>query len=162
MTPNWTIEALLPADCGWVEDFIRQHWGAAEVIVHGDVYFPAELPGFVCREERQVLGLVTYRFAAGDCEVVSLDSLRESEGIGSALMTAVVAAARGQKCGRVWLITTNDNLTALRFYQKRGFQLLRITPGAVDEARKHKPEIPMLGHAGIPIHDEIEFGLPLD
>ncbi|MGD8245715.1 MAG: hypothetical protein PVG25_02965 [Anaerolineae bacterium] len=63
---------------------------------------------------------------------------------------------------RIWLITTNDNLAALRFYQRRGFSLVAVHPGAVDQARTLKPEIPAIGHSGIPIRDEIELELPLD
>lgn len=158
---NWTITALSPEDREWVNEFIRERWGATEVIVHNEVFFPAELPGFTCGEEQRVLGLVTYRFTADECEVISLDSLHEAEGIGSALMAAVVAAAQEKKCRRVWLITTNDNLPAMRFYQKRGFQMMRVMPDAVNESRKHKPEIPLRGYADIPIRDEIEFSLPL-
>jgi ribosomal protein S18 acetylase RimI-like enzyme len=53
------------------------------------------------------------------------------------------------------LITTNDNLQALKFYQKRGFRLMEICQNAVEEARKIKPEIPKVGYYGIPIVDEI-------
>ena len=57
---------------------------------------------------------------------------------------------------RVWLVTTNDNLEALRFYQRRGFRLAQLRCGAVDEARRHlKPAIPASGFFGIPVHDEI-------
>lgn len=58
---------------------------------------------------------------------------------------------------RIWLITTNDNLNALGFYQKRGFRIKAVYPGAVDEARRIKPEIPLAASNGIPIRDEIEL-----
>jgi hypothetical protein len=57
---------------------------------------------------------------------------------------------------RVWLVTTNDNLDALRFYQRRGFRIAQVRPGAVDETRKTlKPSIAEVGDFGIPIRDEI-------
>ena len=60
-------------------------------------------------------------------------------------------------------MTTNDNLSALRFYQRRGFRLVKIWPGAVDAARKSlKPTIPQVGQNGIPIHDEIDLCRMLD
>ncbi len=34
--------------------------------------------------------------------------------------------------------------------------------GAVDESRKYKPEIPLLGMDGIPIRDEIELEMALE
>ena len=60
------------------------------------------------------------------------------------------------------LITTNDNLSALRFYQKRSFDMVRLYLNAVEEARKIKPEIPLTGNDGIPIRHEIELEMKLD
>ena len=91
------------------------------------------------------------------CEIVSLDSLVSGIGIGSALVAAAQAMARSAGCRRLWLITTNDNLAALRFYQKRGFRLVAVHVGAVDGARRLKPEIPAVGLDGIALHDELEL-----
>ncbi|MFP3471139.1 GNAT family N-acetyltransferase, partial [Micrococcus sp. SIMBA_144] len=60
-------------------------------------------------------------------------------------------------CSRITLITTNDNLAALKFYQKRGFVMTAIHRNAVEKARKIKPEIPLIGNDGIPIRDEIQL-----
>src|SRR5205823_203307 len=106
-------------------------------------------------------GLATFRFTADDCELVTLDALRPREGIGSALLDGVAALAAQRGCRRVWLITTNDNLTAIRFYQRRGMRLVAVHAGAVDEARQIKLSIPMTGEHGIPIRDELEFKLVL-
>jgi hypothetical protein len=59
------------------------------------------------------------------------------------------------------LITTNDNIDAIRFYQRRGMRLVAVHRDAVDDARRAKPSIPMIGEYGIPIHDELEFELQL-
>ena len=89
---------------------------------------------------------------AGDaCEIVTLDSLIEGQGIGTTLIEAVKAAAEAAGCRRLWLVTTNDNLHTLGFYQKRGFRLVAVHPGAVDAERRLKPEIPLIGNDGIPI-----------
>jgi len=62
-------------------------------------------------------------------------------------------------CERIWLVTTNDNLEALRFYQRRGFVLSALRPRAVDEARrKLKPQISTVGEFRIPLRDEIDCG----
>jgi RimJ/RimL family protein N-acetyltransferase len=99
--------------------------------------------------------------AGGACELVSLDSLREGQGIGSALLAGVADEAGRRGCHRLWLITTNDNLDAIRFYQRRGMRLVAVHRGGVDEARRLKPSIPLMGEHGIPIHDELEFELVL-
>jgi ribosomal protein S18 acetylase RimI-like enzyme len=90
-----------------------------------------------------------------------LDSLREGQGVGTTLIQAVVEEARKRNCKRVFLITTNDNLNALGFYQKRGFELVKINRGALLETRKLKPGIPLIGENNIPLRDEIELEMML-
>jgi hypothetical protein len=36
-------------------------------------------------------------------------------------------------------------------------RLVAVHRGGVDEARRLKPSIPLIGEHGIPIHDELEF-----
>jgi ribosomal protein S18 acetylase RimI-like enzyme len=83
-------------------------------------------------------------------------------GTGTALLQAAVRAATAAGCARVWLITTNDNLTALRFYQRRGFRLVAVHAGAVEAARGQKPSIPTSGEHGISLRDELQLELPLE
>jgi GNAT superfamily N-acetyltransferase len=156
------ITPLRPQDRRKVADLIASRWGSHVVVAHGTVYRPAGLPGFVARRDGEWVGLVTYHIAGGACEIISLDSLQPGIGVGTALLDAVERAARGAGCIRLWLITTNDNLTALRFYQKRGFSLVAVHRGAVEQARILKPEIPVIGQEGIPIRDEIELERSLD
>jgi hypothetical protein len=93
-----------------------------------------------------------------DCEVLTLHTDRQWSGIGTALLAEVERIARAAGCTRLWLITTNDNVDALRFYQRRGFRLAALRAGAVDACRAGlKPEIPEIGAPGIPIRDEIEL-----
>ncbi len=154
-----TTTASRPA----VQRFTRDHWGADFVVAHGVVYYPHTLPGLAAFDEGGALvGLVTYCLAGESCEIVTLDSLRPGTGLGSALLAAAIGAARGAGCRRVWLITTNDNLNALRFYQKRGFQLFALYPNALLATRRLKPALPLLGQDGIPLRDELALELWLD
>jgi len=102
-------------------------------------------------------GLLTYRIDADGLEVVTIDSLRPRRGIGTALLSRAREVARGAGASRLWLITTNDNLSAIGFYESRGLRLVRVHHGAVDNARALKPSIPLVGANGIELHDEIEF-----
>jgi ribosomal protein S18 acetylase RimI-like enzyme len=154
------IRVLRDDDRAWIRAFLTERWGE-QVVVHGTCYLPGELPGFVAIEEAAPVGLATYRTDDDACELVTLDSLREGRGIGSALVGAVIEQARLSACRRVWLVTTNDNLGALRFYQRRGFWLAALRPGAVDQARRLKPSIPLTGEHQIPIRDELELELHL-
>jgi len=123
----------------------------------------AALPGFVAEDEGQWLGYATYELRGGGLEIAVLESLAQGGGVGVALLAAAVGVARDSDAARVWLITTNDNTHALRFYQRRGFVLAAVHRDAVTIARQSlKPEIPELGLDDIPIRDELELELPAD
>ncbi len=155
------IRPLDVADRNWVADFLDKHWGSTRVVTRGTVYYAHLLPGFVATHDGAVVGLATYRVEGNACELMTLDSLESGMGIGAALLDAVKAAARAAGCKRLWLITTNDNFNALRFYQKRGFALVAVYPNALEEARKLKPQIPLTGKDGVPLRDEIELAMTL-
>lgn len=142
-------------------DLWRERWGDDFVVAHGRIYRPAELDGFIALDGSQWVGLITYKFLEDECEIVSLDSLMEGQGIGSHLIEMVVTEASRAGCRRVFLITTNDNLAALGFYQKRGFELVKVSRGAVKESRKIKPAIPLIGMHRIPLRDELELEILL-
>jgi len=153
----FTLRAVTPLDAETVEGLITDRWGAPLVAVHDTLYRPSELPGFMAFSGEATAGLVTYRIEGEACEIVTLDALTQGAGIGTALVEAVADAARAAGCRRLWLVTTNDNLDALRFYLRRGFRLVAVHPGAVDRARLLKPSIPAVGDYGIPMHDELEL-----
>ena len=151
------IRPLCPADREWVSTFIAEHWGADIVVVHRQIFIPSMLPGFVAERNGTVVGLITYSIYGTECEVVTLDSLIGKAGVGSALIQAVESAAREGGATRLWLITTNDNLNALGFYQRRGFRIARVHSNAVEHARTFKPGIPQVAENLIPIVDELEL-----
>ena len=161
MNDDFRQRPLTPDDQQWLPQFMIDHWGDEMMVAHGEAFYPAQLPGFVALLGNAVVGLVTYRLRDDACEITSLDSLRERRGIGSALVTAVIEVAQKTGCHRVWLITTNDNLNALRFYQKRGFVLTAVYPNAVTQSRRLKPSIPLFGFDGLPLRDEIELEIKL-
>ena len=156
------IRPLSEADSGWVERLTRERWGDEIVVGRGKVWKPARLPGFAAFEGDRCVGLVTYELDGEACEIVTIDAIDEGKGIGTALLEEVVATARQTGCVRVQLLTTNNNLRALAFYQKRGFRLVGLVPGAIDEERRLKPSIPGFDSAGLPIRDELHLELPLE
>src|SRR5574342_1203735 len=151
------IRRLTAKDLPRLRTHWKRHWGDEFVVAHGVVYQPDTLDGFIALDGDEWVGEITYTFSGSDCEIVSLDSLREGQGIGTRLIEIVVEQARKQNCTRVFLITTNDNLHALGFYQRRGFELVRLHRGALDETRRLKPSVPLVGMNNIPLHDEIEL-----
>jgi GNAT superfamily N-acetyltransferase len=159
-----TSVSILPLqddDLAWVRQVLTQHWGSTSIVSRGVLHIAEQLPGFKALIEGTALGLLTYRIDKSDCEVVSLNSLRERIGIGTELMSAVRDEAVKQRCRRIWLITTNDNTLAISFYKKLGYRISAVHADAIKESRRLKPSIPLIGANGIEIRDEIEMELTL-
>ena len=116
-TQAFHIRPLGQAD-GWVRRLLAERWGSTVIVTRGQIHAADELPGFAALRGSEPVGLVTYRMGDGVCEIISLDSLLEGQGIGTALIRAVQAAAAAAGCRRLWLVTANDNLLVIGFYQK--------------------------------------------
>lgn len=112
---------------------LRARWGSSRIVSRGVVHDAALLPAFVATSENEPSGLITYNIVSKECEIVTLDSIRERAGIGTALVEAVRQEAITAGCSRLWLVTTNDNIFAIRFYQKRGFIIKEIHVNSVEE-----------------------------
>jgi GNAT superfamily N-acetyltransferase len=115
----------------------------------------------VAEQDCRIVGLLTYTIADDGLEVVTIDAPTRRQCLGSELMSAATDIARKAGARRLWLITTNDNLDALRFYQRRGLRIVGVAPGAVDASRLLKPTIPLTGAYDIPLHDELMLELRL-
>jgi ribosomal protein S18 acetylase RimI-like enzyme len=161
MAKEIAIRPIEPADRPWVLRFLQERWGSDRMVGHGEMFYPGEHAGFIAMRGGEPTGLLTYRIAGDACEITLIDSGIQHGGIGTTLLAAVEEAARRAGCTRLWLITTNDNLDALRFYQRRGFVLKTLHANAAEAARRLKPEIPLVGDYGIPMRDEIELEMLL-
>ncbi|MBI4730539.1 MAG: GNAT family N-acetyltransferase [Chloroflexi bacterium] len=158
---GFIIRPVVPADQDWVRQKTIEEWGAEIIVVHSEIFHPAELPGFAAEMDGKVVGLLTYRVAEDECEILTLNSWREGIGVGAALIETARQTAGQAGCRRLYLVTTNDNTHALRFYQKRGFTICAVRLNIMDESRQIKPEISPTGEDGIPIRDEIELEIEL-
>lgn len=157
-----TIRPIRPEEHGELDRLIVKHWSSPYVASRGSLHRVSELPCLLAVDGDRWLGVAAYRLAAGACELVLLEAFEQGHGTGSALLNAVLERARAAGARRLWLVTTNDNVDALRFYQRRGMRLVRLWPDAVTQSRKLlKPEIPLTGDNGIAIRDELELDLPL-
>jgi ribosomal protein S18 acetylase RimI-like enzyme len=154
---SFQVRPVADDDKDWVIALLTEHWGSARSVSRGKLYQADRLPGFVAVYDGKPTGLITYNIGGKECEITTMNSLTEGKGIGSALIDAVKGVAKTAKCRRLWLITTNDNTKALRWWQKQGFTLAALYPNAIERDRLLKPEIPLTGDDGIHIRDEIEL-----
>jgi GNAT superfamily N-acetyltransferase len=143
------------SDRDWIRQKLIESWGSAVVALRGTLVDPATLPALIYGENEGVL----HHRALDDLtyEIVTLEAFRQWRGIGTSLVARVAVIARERGFRELAVVTTNDNLDALRFYQSREFRLFALRPGAVDQARVLKPEIAPTGNYGLPIRDEIEL-----
>jgi ribosomal protein S18 acetylase RimI-like enzyme len=136
---------------------VRSTWGET-VARRGELLDPAagELLGAYL--DREIIGVAAYAIRGDECEVVAIEAYQQRQGIATALMDEIRARAADAACCRLWLVTTNDNVPAIGFYQKWGMDLAELRHDAVTEARARlKPSIPDTGHEDIPIRHELEF-----
>ena len=156
-----TVRPALRADAESVERTVSERWFSPTIVSSGRRIDIRGLPALIAEDAGAIVGLATYELRGGECEIVTFDSLAEGRGVGTALFDAVVGRGRAAGCRRLPLVTSNDNLEALRFYQRRGMRIVAVPVGAIDRARNVKPMIPDVGLHGIDLHDELELELRL-
>jgi len=150
------IRPFRDADVVWAAPLLDQEFGGRVQARRGELLDVLTLPGFVADSGDQPEGLLTYRRVGSECELAFLWARARHRGIGTALIRALLEEAAD--CSRIWVVTTNDNLDALRFYQRRGFVLCALRAGAVDQSRRWlKPQISQVGEYGISLRDELEL-----
>ncbi len=157
-----TVRAAERADQPFIERILIESWGELRAVANGRVYELMTFPAMVAVSAADVIvGVATFEIVGDEVEVVSIDATTPGHGIGTALLDAVASLGVANGLRTLWLITTNDNIDALRFYQRRGLRILGVRPGAVSASRRLKPAIPRVGAYGIPIRDEIVLGRSL-
>ncbi|MBS8260547.1 GNAT family N-acetyltransferase [Roseibium polysiphoniae] len=155
------IRPIEDEDHDAVRRLLTDRWTSPDIMLDDQMVDASRLPGFVAIAGDEMAGLVTVIKRAEEWEILTLDSLSRWAGTGTLLLDAVVKDAREAGIKRLTVRTSNDNLDAFRFYQRRGFRLERIVQGVIDRERDQKPEIPTRGDYGIPIHDEVLFARAL-
>jgi N-acetylglutamate synthase-like GNAT family acetyltransferase len=159
---RFLINAASANDFEWIKELYIQTWGGDIFVSRGKIQKVDDFTGgFVAEISGQNIGFVAYTTTVSEIEITGLLSLREKIGIGSSLVKAVINLAKKQKIKKICLVTTNDSLNAIGFWQKRGFKLVKVYPDAMEYTRKLKPSIPLIGENGIPLRDEIELEMIL-
>ncbi len=169
------VRRARPADGPSIDAMFAATWGEPRVAARGRLYDLRTLPALVAigsgydsggtheagEPPRQIVGVLTYEIDGDAIEVVSIEAVPPHQGIGTALLAAAADLGKAEGLVRLILVTTNDNIDAFRFYQRRGLHILEIRPDGVARSREVKPSIPLIGSYGIPMRDEIVLGRDL-
>lgn len=155
-----TVQGASDAERPAVNAFLEAR-GTAVVARCDELLDARQVPALIARRDGEIVGVLSYVLRERELEVLVLWTTDRHKGIGTALLAAIEGIARDAGVERTWLVTTNDNVDALRFYQRRGFRLASVDPGAVDRSRATlKPAIPVVGDYGIPLRDELVLERP--
>jgi ribosomal protein S18 acetylase RimI-like enzyme len=156
-----SVHPITDRERPWTREIYRS-WGADFVVTRGRKVYPDDTEGLYATDlDGNQVGLLTYQINGDQCEIITLDAFDKFRGIGTALIEKLVQLLEEEDVRRLWLITTNDNLDAIRFYQRRGFTISTVHVNALEHSRRLKPTIPVTGMYGIPLRDEVEFEMLL-
>ncbi|HUN12322.1 MAG TPA: GNAT family N-acetyltransferase [Rhabdaerophilum sp.] len=153
------IEPL--TDTELLKALLSRRWGE-DLMMFGRTWKRGEYQAIVARDEKgEVLGLATHALQKSTILALTIDNFSERRGIGKALLDHVAEIGRQQGGRALRVLTTNDNTPALRYFQKLGFRIVALYPGAVMIYRTVAPNLPEIGVDGIPVRDAIELEIDL-
>jgi len=142
-------------DSSTIKKFMIENWGGRMLFIRGKEYYPENMEGFLAEENNKIIGFLIYENQGNKYEIIVFEVFEKFKGIGTLLLNALKKLVKDKNLTKLVVMTTNDDLDALRFYQRRGFKICGININAIEKSRKFKPSIPMTGDYNIPIRDEI-------
>lgn len=153
------VRQIAPGDRDWVAKALVEQWTSTSVARRGELVDAAGLPGYLATLDGRRVGMILVDVKDRAYEVVAISTTEPRHGVGRALMERCFAEARATGCWRVWLVTTNNNIAAIAFYQRLGMDMCALHRQAAQLARELKPTIPVRDATGVPIDHELEFEL---
>ena len=148
-------------DRAFLDELLRLRWSGGALMLRGKIVHPKDVEAIAAYHDGRLAGVGTWRLEGRVIYLATLNNITEQRGVGVALLAAAMELGRDKGAALLRVIVTNDNLNALGFYQRRGFRVVAVYPGAIDTIRALLPSIPAIGQNRIPIRDEIELEIDL-
>jgi GNAT superfamily N-acetyltransferase len=148
-------------DRAFLDELLRLRWSGGALMLRGKIVHPKDVEALAAYHDGRLAGVATWRLEGPVIYLATLNNISEQRGVGVALLEAMMKLGRQKGSALMRVIVTNDNLNALGFYQRRGFRIVAVHPGAIDTIRTLLPNIPTMGANRIPIRDEIELEIDL-
>jgi GNAT superfamily N-acetyltransferase len=156
-----TLRLTTPDDTKLITQLMDKYWGGEPLVIRARNYYPSKLNGLIATRGSDIAGFLFFGIQKNSCEIVVFEVFDKFIGLGTLMLNRLINLVKKKGCERIFLMTSNDNLDALRFYQRRGFHICGIHLDSVKESRKMKPAIPLNGEYGIPLRDEIDLEMLL-
>jgi GNAT superfamily N-acetyltransferase len=153
--PPVLVREATDADRASARALFERDFGRTKIVAFGEVMDVDEMPVLVAVVTNEPAGALAYRLLGDALHIVALatDPMWQRSGVGAYLVAEAELLARRLKLTRLVVATTNDNLPALYFYQRRGYRLTELArDGIIDHTGKALP-----GFASIPVRDEIRL-----
>jgi GNAT superfamily N-acetyltransferase len=148
-------------DRAFLEELLRLRWSGGALMLRGKIIHPRDVEALAAYHDGKLAGVATWLMEGPVIYLATLNNISGQRGVGMALLEAMKEFGREKRAALLRVIVTNDNLNALGFYQRRGFRIIAVSPGAIDTIRSLMPNIPDIGANRIPIRDEIELEIAL-
>jgi GNAT superfamily N-acetyltransferase len=153
--PPVLVREATDADRSAARALFHRDFGRTKIVAFGEVMDIDQMPALVAIMRDEPSGALAYRLLGDALHVVALatDPMWQRSGVGGYLVAEAELLARRLNLRRLVVCTTNDNLPALYFYQRRGYRLIELVP---DSIIKHTRQA-HAGFAGVPVRDEIRL-----
>ncbi len=153
--PPVMVREATETDRAAARELFQQDFGRTKIVAFGEVMDIEQMPALVAILHDAPSGALAYRLLGDALHIVALatDPMWQRSGVGGYLVAEAELLARRLTLGRLVVSTTNDNLPALYFYQRKGYRMTELVPGSIIE---HTHQI-VAGFAGIPVRDEIRL-----
>jgi ribosomal protein S18 acetylase RimI-like enzyme len=158
--PPVLVREATDADRPAVRELFQRDFGRTKIVAFGEVMDIDQMPALVAVMYTDPSGALAYRLFGDALHMVALatDPMWQRSGVGGYLVAEAELLARRLKLARLVVATTNDNLPALYFYQRRGYRMTDLIPSSII-VHTHQE---LGGFAGIPVRDEIRLEKRLD
>ena len=138
-----------------VRELVKLFWGEDEQLTFGRKFTVSSLPAYIAEVKSKVVGFVAFAPVGDALIIAALGIVPEYQncGFGRKLVEQVEKEAQKRGKKKLLVSTSNDDLPALAFYQRDGFQIFAVEPNVI--AEKHGRILGGIG--GLPIRDELRL-----
>jgi len=156
---NLSAREAAAGDRNSVKKIIESFNGSTKLFLLDKEYDTLGLPGFIASTGKQDAGVLIYSLEPERMVLVKMEVLpgHQGLGVGKALLEAAMEKSGAAGIKSIATAVSNDDLSAIYFYQKNGFQIYEVKPGIIAD----RDGMMKAGFAGIPCRDEIRLRLSL-